>query len=51
MVGPYNFSIFFFIFFEVVDFPEPDKPVMKKRIPFFLSIFFLITNVNDSSIN
>ena len=35
IVGPYFFSILSFIKLAIVDFPDPDKPVIQKRIPFF----------------
>jgi len=36
IVGPYKQEIFFFIFFAIAVFPEPDSPVIQKRIPLFL---------------
>ena len=38
MVGPYFFSIRSLIKLAIVDLPEPDKPVIQNRIPFFLLI-------------
>ena len=44
MVGPYFFKICLSIFLAIVVFPDPDKPVIQKRIP----LFFFSSSILDN---